>query len=107
MSPPKKAAPLKANEQATGTASGTKANELVDTMEQSAVLQAIEAMRSELLAKMDKKADIQNDFMRRQISMLREEMQAASEQANIKVNILDERTTSLEAAANTHSDLIA
>lgn len=70
------------------------------------MLQAIEAMRAEFLAKIDEKTEMQNDLMRKQISMLREEMKAATEQANLRVNMLDERTTSLEVAANTHSDAI-
>lgn len=97
--PPKKP---KANGQATDA----NANNSPETMDQSAVLQAIEAMRADFLAKMDEKTEMQNDLMLRQINMLREEMKAANEQANNKVNLLDERTASLEVAANTHSDAI-
>lgn len=86
----------KANEPAESTSSG-----------QSAILQAINSLRNELLAKIDEKAKMQNEEIRRQISGLRDELKGAIDQANTKVNVLEERTAGLETAANTHSDAIA
>lgn len=86
----------KANESAESTSSG-----------QSAILQAINSLRTELLAKMDEKAEMQNEEIRKQISGLRDELKGAIDQANIKANALEERTAGLETAANTHSDAIA
>lgn len=86
----------KANEPAESTSSG-----------QSAILQAINSLRNELLAKMDEKAEMQNEEIRKQISGLRDELKGAIDQANIKANALEERTAGLETAANTHSDAIA
>ncbi|GAA6101771.1 uncharacterized protein LOC117469232 [Tachysurus ichikawai] len=86
----------KANEPAVSTSSG-----------QSAILQAISSLRNELLAKMDEKAEMQNEEIRKQISGLRDELKGAIDQANIKANVLEERTAGLETAANTHSDAIA
>lgn len=106
MSPPKKPNTANANGVATSPANANNAGP-AENMDQSAVLRAIDTMRSELLAKMDEKAEIHSDLMRKQITILREEMRTANEQANNRVNLLDERTASLEAAANTHSDAIA
>ena len=103
--PQKKSVPAKANEDLA--ASSASANLQTETMDQSLILRAIESLKSEFLAKMDEKAETQNDLMRKQISLLREEMKAANEQANNRVNMLDERTASLEVAANAHSDTIA
>ncbi|GAA6090575.1 uncharacterized protein LOC117469232 [Tachysurus ichikawai] len=86
----------KANEPAVSTSSG-----------QSAILQAISSLRNELLAKMDEKAEMQNEEIRKQISGLRDELKGAIDQANIKANALEECTAGLETAANTHSDAIA
>ncbi|ROL42847.1 LINE-1 retrotransposable element ORF1 protein [Anabarilius grahami] len=79
----------KANEPAESTSSG-----------QSAILQAINSLRNELLAKMDEKAEMQNEEIRKQISGLRDELKGAIDQANIKANALEERTAGLETAAN-------
>ncbi|GAA6072840.1 uncharacterized protein LOC117469232 [Tachysurus ichikawai] len=86
----------KANEPAVSTSSG-----------QSAILQAISSLRNELLAKMDEKAEMQNEEIRKQITGLGDELKGAIDQANIKANALEERTAGLETAANTHSDAIA
>lgn len=86
----------KASEPAESTSSG-----------QSAILQAINSLRNELLAKMDEKAEMQNEEIRKQISGLRDELKGAIDQANTKANALEERTAGLETAANTHSDAIA
>lgn len=86
----------KANEPAESTSSG-----------QSAILQAINSLRNELLVKMDEKAEMQNEEIRKQISGLRDKLKGAIDQANIKANALEERTAGLETAANTHSDAIA
>ncbi|KAK2816442.1 hypothetical protein Q7C36_022713 [Tachysurus vachellii] len=86
----------KANIPAESTSSG-----------QSAILQAINSLRNKLLVKMDEKAEMQNEEIHKQISGLRDELKAAIDQANIKANALEERTTGLETAANTHSDAIA
>lgn len=56
---------------------------------------------------MDEKAEMQNEEIRRQISGLRDELKGAIDQANTKADILEERTASLETAANTHWDAIA
>lgn len=86
----------KASEPAESTSSG-----------QSAILQAINSLRNELLAKMDEKAEMQNKEICKQISGLRDELKGAIDQANIKANALEERTAGLETASNTHSDAIA
>ncbi|ROL42495.1 LINE-1 type transposase domain-containing protein 1 [Anabarilius grahami] len=56
---------------------------------------------------MDEKAEMRNEEIRKQISGLRDELKGAIDQANIKANVLEERTAGLETAANTHSDAIA
>ncbi|KAK7877354.1 hypothetical protein WMY93_031942 [Mugilogobius chulae] len=84
-----------------------KASEAGESSGQTAILQAIETLRTELLAKIDEKAEMQTDEMSRQINGLRDELKASIDQANAKASMLDERTASLEEAANTHSDKIA
>lgn len=74
---------------------------------QAAILQAITSLKTELMAKMDENVESQKIEMRLQISSLREEIKAAIDQANTKANALEERTASLEVAANNHLDSTA
>lgn len=88
--------------------SNAKATEQTEGMDagQAAVLQAITSLKTELLAKMDEKAETQNTELRRQVGALRDEMKAAIEHANNRANALEARTASLEETANSHSNTI-
>ncbi|CAL9707522.1 unnamed protein product [Knipowitschia caucasica] len=86
--------PPKANE--TGESSLTSGN--------TAVLQAIDALKSELLSKIDDKAEMQKNELAKQIRSLRDEVKASIEQANNRVSMLEERMASLEEGTNTCSD---
>lgn len=88
--------------------SGARAPEHAESTEpgQSAILDAITSLKAELLAKIDEKAETQNAEICKQISIVKDEMKTAIERANARANALEQRTASLEAAANSHSDTI-
>lgn len=67
---------------------------------QSAILQAITSLKTELLVKIDEKAERHNTEICKQISTWRGEMKAAIEHAKARANALEERTASLEVAAS-------
>lgn len=73
---------------------------------QEAILQALTEMKQELIDKMDKKAEMQLAELQIQVSQLREELKTATEQARSNHEALDIHMTSLETAANGHSDSI-
>uniref|UniRef100_A0AAV2KVU7 L1 transposable element RRM domain-containing protein n=1 Tax=Knipowitschia caucasica TaxID=637954 RepID=A0AAV2KVU7_KNICA len=83
---------------------GGNANDSGEISGQSAILQAIDTLRTE---KIEEKAEMQKDELAKQISGLRDELMASIDQANNRVGMLDERTASLEEAVNMHSNKMA
>lgn len=77
-----------------------------NTSSSQAILDAITSLKAEILAKIDEKAETQNAEICKQISIVKDEMKTAIEHANARANALEQRTASLEVAANNHSDTI-
>ncbi|KAL7841142.1 hypothetical protein SRHO_G00248330 [Serrasalmus rhombeus] len=74
--------------------------------EQQAVLQAINALKVDLLAKIDEKASAQAAELRDQIGKLQAELGNALEQVKTRVEATETRMVELEASVSGHSDFI-
>lgn len=71
-----------------------------------AVLQAINSLKEDLIAKIEEKAIAQSDELCRQVDQLRIELRSAVEHVNARVEAAEERVTGLESAMGRHSDSI-
>ncbi|KAL3065034.1 hypothetical protein OYC64_015255 [Pagothenia borchgrevinki] len=70
--------------------------------DETAILQAIQSLREDLLKKIDDNAEMQSKELRREISQLR----SAVDRVSSRTKSLEDRLESLDTAANDHSDLI-
>ncbi len=70
------------------------------------VLQAINSLKEDLIAKIEEKAAAQSDELCSQIDQLRTELRSAVEHVNSRVEAVEERVTGLESALGGYSDSI-
>ena len=87
-------------------ASGVAGTPESDTEEQSVVLRAIDALKRELLEKMDAKAKAQSTELKNQASQMRTEFRAAVKQIEENVTAVSGRLSELETGVSANSDVI-
>lgn len=79
---------------------------MADAGEQQTVLQAINTLKVDLLAKMDEKASAQTAELRDQIGKLQAELGNALEQVKTRVEATENRMVELESAVSGYSDTV-
>ena len=82
----------------------TTENELAESSE-GTILREIRRLKTELLLKIDEKAETQANEIRKQGEQLREEFKSAMEQVGGRVTALEARVATLEEAESGHVDV--
>lgn len=86
--------------------SSSSKKETVSASDNCTVLQAVNSLKEDLIAKIEEKAAAQSDELCSQIDQLRTELRSAVEHVNARVEAAEEQVTGLESTLGGYSDSI-